>query len=165
MPAPKRAVGVGRDPSKVRNCLELSDDPTVGAGGHQHHVVHNRMLAVDGFAAIQDLIVVFGSVVKFDHVAFRGVEHGVDFVALVRITGRMPLVAAVLTFVLERGIGVACKKSVQRFGEFDSNAAPDWSRQTCSREARRAASVAPTVRGAALVTFNVTWGDVSAALR
>ena len=70
MPLDQRVVGVGRDPSKLLNCLELSHNPAIGAGRHQHHVMHNRVLAVDGLAAIQDLIVVFGRIVKFDHVAF-----------------------------------------------------------------------------------------------
>jgi len=110
----QRVVGVGLDPSKVLNCLELSHNPAIGTGRHQHHVVHNRVLAVDRFAPIQHLIVIFGRVVKFDHVAFGRIEDRVDFMRLILITRGDAALSLRAHLVLERSVGVACKKSVQR---------------------------------------------------
>src|SRR5579864_3984077 len=84
---PRLRVWVGvQDPSELRDCLELADYPPVRGGGHQHDIVHNRMLIVDGLAAVMDFKVVLGSVVQFDHVTYGGIENGLEFMPLVDVS-------------------------------------------------------------------------------
>ena len=48
------------------------------------------MLVVNRFASIQNLQIVFGRVVKFDHIAFGGIENSIEFVVLIEIAGSEP---------------------------------------------------------------------------
>src|ERR1043166_5474468 len=86
MPCWEPRLASARAASKLRHGLELPDDPALGSGNHQHDVVHDGMLVVDGLAAVENLQIVFGGVVQFDDVAFGRIEYGVYFVILVEIS-------------------------------------------------------------------------------
>src|SRR5436190_21122657 len=54
--------------SELRNRLELAYNPAVGSWGHEDDVMHGSVFAVNSLVPIENLQVVFGSVVQFDHV-------------------------------------------------------------------------------------------------
>src|ERR1700757_3341000 len=113
MPRLRVWVG-GRDSSELRYRLELADHPPVCTRRHQHHIVHNRMLIVDGLAAVVDFKVVLGRVVQFDHITYGSVEDGIEFMPLVQVSrGDSASLMAAYNFS-QPVIRSAGKKTVQR---------------------------------------------------
>src|SRR5579864_1256696 len=114
---PRLRVWVGvQDPSELWDCLKLADYPTVRTRCHQHDIVHNRVLIVDGLAAVVDFKVVLGSIVQFDHVTYGSVEDGLEFMPLVEISrGDAASLLAAYSFS-QPVIRSAGKKAVQGAG-------------------------------------------------
>src|SRR4051812_31482172 len=99
--------------SKVLNCLELPYNPAVSTGRHQDNVVHHRMLVVNRLSSIQDLIVVLGCVMQLNDVALRGIEHGFNFMSLIRIVRRQTVPALAADLVREPGVRLSDKKTIK----------------------------------------------------
>jgi hypothetical protein len=51
------------DASKLRNGLQLSNDPTVGSWGHEHYIVSDYVFLMNHLSAVHDLQLEFGRIV------------------------------------------------------------------------------------------------------
>src|SRR5581483_1420214 len=107
----KRPVG-GNTASESRNSLQLTDNPAVGARCHQHHVVHDRMFAVNAFAAIEDLEIVFGRIMQFENVSLWRVKDGFQLVGLVLIAATKAVLLLSIHLRDELGAGIADKQTI-----------------------------------------------------
>src|ERR1700727_1511654 len=77
------------------------------------------MLVVDCLAAVEDLQVVVGSVVKFDDITLRSVEDGLKLVRLIEITrgqAAPPLAAYCIIQPSTRWAGKQCIQRAGRIG-------------------------------------------------
>src|SRR5579872_1706093 len=74
--------------SELRDRLKLSDHPTVCSRRHQDDIVHNGMLTVNGLAPVENLEIIFRCIMQLDDITHWSVEHCIEFVTLIEISGR-----------------------------------------------------------------------------
>src|ERR1051326_3529647 len=113
MPCWEPRLASARATSKLRYGLELPDNPALSSGNHQDDVVHDGMLVVDGLASVENLQIVFGSVVQFDDVAFGRIENRVYFMILVEIARSQTTMPLALDSVFQPRVCSRFKQAVQ----------------------------------------------------
>ena len=72
--------------SELGHSLQLANDPTIGAGGHEHDVVHDYALVMDSGVSVAYLRFILSGVVQLHDIAFGRVEHHLQPMALIQIS-------------------------------------------------------------------------------
>lgn len=79
-------LSIGLRLLKLRYGLQISNQPTIGAGSHEHDIVRDNVFFVDDLSFIQKLQLVFSRVVEFNGIAFGGVKYRVQMMSLICVT-------------------------------------------------------------------------------